>query len=106
MHPPTLTKADLADTLSEQIGLTKRESRQVVEAFFDLISQRLTEAEDVKLSGFGHFATRQKTPRPGRNPRTGELVPIEARRVVTFHVSQQLRDKVQGDTQGDTQGNA
>ena len=57
MHPPTLTKADLADTLSEQIGLTKRESRQVVEAFFDLISQRLTEAEDVHFLSFPYFKT-------------------------------------------------
>ena len=105
LQTPTLTKAQLADKLFDNIGLNKRETKDMVDAFFDLIVKELKAGNDVKISGFGNFQLRSKSPRPGRNPRTGELVPIEARRVVTFHVSQQLRDKVQGDTQGDTQGN-
>lgn len=89
---PALTKAQLADLLFEQIGLNKRESKEMVDAFFALISQRLTAGEDVKLSGFGNFQMRRKAPRPGRNPRTGELIPIEERQVVTFHPSQKLKD--------------
>lgn len=89
---PALTKAQLADLLFEQIGLNKRESKEMVDAFFTLISQRLTAGEDVKLSGFGNFQMRRKAPRPGRNPRTGELIPIDERQVVTFHPSQKLKD--------------
>ncbi len=89
---PALTKAQLADLLFEQIGLNKRESKEMVDAFFALISQRLTAGEDVKLSGFGNFQMRRKAPRPGRNPRTGELIPIDERQVVTFHPSQKLKD--------------
>ncbi|MBH1963358.1 MAG: integration host factor subunit alpha [Comamonadaceae bacterium] len=92
-----LTKAQLAEVLFEQIGLNKRESKDMIDAFFDLISQRLISGEEVKLSGFGNFQIRVKAPRPGRNPRTGELIPIEARRVITFHASQKLKDQVQAD---------
>ncbi|MET4576842.1 integration host factor subunit alpha [Ottowia thiooxydans] len=92
-----LTKAQLAEVLFEQIGLNKRESKDMIDAFFDLISQRLISGEEVKLSGFGNFQIRVKAPRPGRNPRTGELIPIEARRVITFHASQKLKDQVQSD---------
>lgn len=87
----TLTKAELAEQLFEQIGLNKRESRAMVEAFFDIIANTLIAGQEVKISGFGHFQVRDKSPRPGRNPRTGELVPIAARRVVTFHASAKLR---------------
>ena len=94
---PALTKAQLADLLFEEIGLNKRESKEMVDAFFEQISQALVSGDEVKLSGFGNFQLRTKAPRPGRNPRTGELIPIQARRVVTFHASQKLKDSVQGD---------
>jgi len=91
----TLTKAELADLLFEKVGLNKREAKDMVDAFFDLISESLIKGEDVKLSSFGNFQVRMKKARPGRNPRTGEEVPIEARRVVTFHASGKLKDSVQ-----------
>jgi len=97
LETPALTKAQLADMLFEQIGLNKRESKDMIDAFFEVISQRLIAGEDVKLAGFGNFQIRIKAPRPGRNPRTGELIPIAARRVVTFHASQKLKDQIQGD---------
>lgn len=93
-----LTKAQLAEMLFEQIGLNKRESKDMVDAFFDLISNSLVAGEDVKISGFGNFQIRTKAPRPGRNPRTGEPVAIEARRVVTFHASPKLKESVQNGT--------
>ncbi len=91
-----LTKAQLAELLFDHIGLNKRESKDMVDAFFDLIVQELVAGKDVKLSGFGNFQIRTKAPRPGRNPRTGESIPIGARRVVTFHASSKLKDQVQG----------
>ena len=97
LETTALTKAQLADMLYEQIGLNKRESKDMVEAFYDLISARLVAGDDVKLSGFGNFQMRVKAPRPGRNPRTGELIPIAARRVVTFHPSQKLKEMLQED---------
>ena len=96
LETPALTKAHLADLLFDQIGLNKRESKDMIDSFFDLISDSLVEGEDVKISGFGNFQIRTKAPRPGRNPRTGELIPIEARRVVTFHASHKLKDQIQG----------
>ena len=95
LETPALTKAQLADLLFEQIGLNKRESKDMIDAFFDLIAQSLVNGVDVKISGFGNFQIRTKAPRPGRNPRTGEPVAIEARRVVTFHASPKLKDLVQ-----------
>ena len=95
LETPALTKAQLAELLFEQIGLNKRESKEMIDAFFELISQRLVEGKDVKISGFGNFQIRTKAPRPGRNPRTGEAIPIEARRVVTFHASHKLKDQIQ-----------
>lgn len=92
---PTLTKAQLAELLFDQIGLNKRESKDMVDAFFDLVSGRLVEGTDVKLSGFGNFQIRTKAPRPGRNPRTGEAIPIQERRVVTFHASSKLKEQIQ-----------
>ena len=97
IETPTLTKAELADLLFERLGLNKRESKDMVEAFFELIHGSLVEGNDVKLSGFGNFAIRRKAPRPGRNPRTGESIPIKARNVVTFHASHKLKGVVQGD---------
>lgn len=98
METPALTKAQLAELLFEQIGLNKRESKDMIDAFFDLIADSLVEREDVRISGFGNFQIRTKAPRPGRNPRTGEAIPIEARRVATFHASHKLKDQIQGDT--------
>ena len=91
LETPALTKAQLAEMLFEQIGLNKRESKEMVDAVFDLITEKLVQGEEVKISGFGNFQIRTKSPRPGRNPRTGEPIPIEARRVVTFHASHKDR---------------
>ncbi len=91
IETPTLTKAELADLLFERLGLNKRESKDMVEGFFDIIHATLV------LSGFGNFNIRRKAPRPGRNPRTGEAIPIKARNVVTFHASHKLKGVVQGD---------
>lgn len=95
LETPALTKAHLADLLFEQIGLNKRESKDMVDAFFDLIVDSLIRGQDVKISGFGNFQIRTKAARPGRNPRTGELIPIDARRVATFHASHKLKDQIQ-----------
>ena len=100
LETTALTKAQLAEMLYEQIGLNKRESKDMVDAFYDLIGARLVAGDDVKLSGFGNFQMRVKAPRPGRNPRTGELIPIAARRVVTFHASQKLKEMLQPDDVG------
>jgi integration host factor subunit alpha len=96
LETPALTKAQLADMLFEEIGLNKRESKDMIDAFFDLISRSVVAGHDVKISGFGNFQIRTKAPRPGRNPRTGESIPIEARRVVTFHASHKLKEQIQG----------
>lgn len=97
LETPALTKAHISDLLFDQIGLNKRESKDMVDAFFELISDSLVEGEDVKITGFGNFQIRTKAPRPGRNPRTGEEIPIDARRVVTFHASHKLKDQIQDD---------
>ena len=98
LETPTLTKAELAELLFERLGLNKRESKDMVEAFFELVQTTLVSGEDVKMSGFGNFNIRRKAPRPGRNPRTGESIPIKARNVVTFHASPKLKGVVQGET--------
>ena len=98
LETPTLTKAELAELLFDKLGLNKRESKDMVEAFFDILHDSLVKGQDVKLSGFGNFNIRRKAPRPGRNPRTGESIPIKARNVVTFHASHKLKGQVQGDT--------
>lgn len=90
----TLTKAELAELLFEQVGLNKREAKDMVETFFDEIRNALERGESVKLSGFGNFQLRDKPQRPGRNPKTGEAIPISARRVVTFHASQKMKSMV------------
>jgi integration host factor subunit alpha len=91
---PTLTKAELAELLFERVGLNKREAKDMVETFFDEIRDALERGEAVKLSGFGNFQLRDKPQRPGRNPKTGEQIPITARRVATFHSSQKLKGLV------------
>ena len=98
LETPTLTKADLSELLFDKLGLNKRESKDMVEAFFEILHGTLVRGDDVKLSGFGNFNIRRKAPRPGRNPRTGESIPIKARNVVTFHASHKLKSLVQGDT--------
>jgi len=96
---PTLTKAELAELLFEQVGLNKREAKDMVDTFFGEIRDALERGESVKLSGFGNFQLRDKPQRPGRNPKTGEEIPISARRVVTFHASQKLKALVDGSNQ-------
>ena len=91
----TLTKADIADDLFDGIGLNKRESKGMVELFFSEISDALIAGEPVKISGFGNFELHDKSERPGRNPKTGEVIPVSARRVVTFHTGQKLRARVE-----------
>ena len=90
----TLTKAELTQTVVDGVGLNQREAKEMVDAFFSEISTCLACCEDVKLSGFGSFETRDKVERPGRNPMTGETVMVTARRVVTFHPSNTLKHAV------------
>ena len=96
----TLTKAELAEMLFERVGLNKREAKDMVETFFDEIRGALERGHSVKLSGFGNFQLRDKPQRPGRNPKTGEVIPISARRVVTFHASQKLKSQIDGSERG------
>jgi len=91
----SLTKAELAEMLFDSLGLNKREAKDFVDAFFDEIRTTLEGGDSVKLSGFGNFQLRDKPQRPGRNPKTGEEIPIAARRVVTFHPSQKLKALVE-----------
>lgn len=90
-----LTKAQMAERLFEELGLNKREAKEMVEAFFEEIRAALEAGEQVKLSGFGNFDLRTKNQRPGRNPKTGEEIPITARRVVTFRPGQKLKQRVE-----------
>jgi len=90
-----LTKAEMADRLFEELGLNKREAKEVVEIFFEELRQSLERNEPVKLSGYGNFELREKGERPGRNPKTGEEIPITARRVVTFRPGQKLKQRVE-----------
>ena len=89
-----LTKADLAEMLFNDLGLNKREAKEMVELFFEEIRSYLENNEEVKLSGFGNFDIRDKKSRPGRNPKTGEEVAVTARRVVTFKPGQKLKSRV------------
>ena len=91
----TLTKADMVEHLYDEIGLNKREAKDLVEMFFEEIKLSLEQGENVKLSGFGNFVLRDKNPRPGRNPKTGEEVQVSARRVVTFRPGQKLKIRVE-----------
>lgn len=95
-----LTKADMAEQLFDELGLNKREAKEVVELFFEEIRQALVDDEPVKLSGFGNFELRHKSQRPGRNPKTGEEIPISARRVVTFRPGQKLKSRVEASDGG------
>lgn len=90
-----LTKADFADSLFDELGLNKREAKEMVELFFEEIKGSLEQGKQVKISGFGKFELRDKNSRPGRNPKTGEEIPITARRVVTFRSGQKLKARVE-----------
>lgn len=90
-----LTKAELAESLFEELGLNKREAKELVDLFFEEIKDALADGTQVKLSGFGNFDLRDKNQRPGRNPKTGEEIPISARRVVTFRPGQKLKTRVE-----------
>ncbi|MCW5589545.1 MAG: integration host factor subunit alpha [Legionellales bacterium] len=90
-----LTKADIAEHLFNEIGLNKREAKDLVEIFFEEVKQSLANGHRVKLSGFGNFDLRDKNERPGRNPKTGEEIPITPRRVVTFKAGQKLKARVE-----------
>lgn len=90
-----LTKAEMAEHLFEKLGMNKRDSKDLVESFFEEVREALESGEQVKLSGFGNFDLRQKNERPGRNPKTGEDIPIRARRVVTFRPGQKLKSRVE-----------
>lgn len=91
----SLTKAEMAESLFNELGLNKREARELVDSFFEDVRVSLASGEQVKLSGFGNFDLRDKNKRPGRNPKTGEEIPITARRVVTFHPGQKLKARVE-----------
>lgn len=90
-----LTKAEVAEHLYEKVGLSKRDAKNMVEVFFEEIRETLESGEQVKLSGFGNFDIREKKERPGRNPKTGEDIPISARKVVTFRPGQKLKSRVE-----------
>ena len=94
METKTMTKADLEEMLFNRMGMHKRDAKDMVDAFFDELRTALESGRTVKLSGFGNFQLRDKAQRPGRNPKTGEEIAITARRVVTFHASQKLKEAV------------
>lgn len=91
----TLTKADMIEQLMRKLPVTKQQARMLVDGFFEQISQNLAEGREVKLSGFGNFELKDKKSRPGRNPKTGEAVPVSARRVVTFRAGQKFRQRLE-----------
>ncbi len=97
-----LTKADMVEQLTIRLRLTRQQARKLVDGFFEEISQSLADGKEVKLSGFGNFELKDKKSRPGRNPKTGESIPVEARRVVTFKAGQKLRGWV--DSQNNQNG--
>ncbi|WP_163930915.1 integration host factor subunit alpha [Paraferrimonas sp. SM1919] len=90
-----LTKAEMAEHLVEEYGINKRDAKEIVESFFEEVRAALANGEQVKLSGFGNFDLRDKSERPGRNPKTGQDIPISARRVVTFRPGQKLKVRVE-----------
>jgi len=90
-----LTKADISEHLFNSVTLTKRDAKDMVELYFQYICKALESGQQVKLSGFGNFELHDKNERPGRNPKTGEAIPVSARRVVTFRGGQKLRAKVE-----------
>ncbi len=98
MSKNTLTRADLTESIYESVGLSRNESSALVEAVLDEVADRLVEGENVKISSFGSFLVRQKNGRMGRNPKTGEEVPIDPRRVLVFRPSQVMKDQINGNS--------
>ena len=92
----TVTKMELVNLLFDGLGLNKREAKEFVELFFEEIRSALEHGDNVKFSGFGSFMVREKPQRPGRNPKTGEEIPVSDRRVVTYKASQKIKDQVEG----------
>ena len=90
-----MTKAEIIEQIYEKVGFSKKESAEIVEMVFDTMKETLEKGEKIKISGFGNFVVRQKRPRIGRNPQTGEEIPISARRVVTFRPGQKLKLRVE-----------
>ena len=90
-----LTKAEMTEKITNELGITKRDAKELVDLFFSEIKDCLADNEQVKISGFGNFDLRDKSERPGRNPKTGEEIPISARRVVTFRAGQKLKARVE-----------
>lgn len=90
-----LSKAIIAETLCNELGVAKPDAKEMVEQFFETIRHGLESGQHVKLSGFGNFTLRDKPQRPGRNPKTGEEVPVAARRVVTFKPGLKLKTKIE-----------
>ncbi|AKG06938.1 integration host factor subunit alpha [Moraxella bovoculi] len=90
-----LTKADMIDRLTIRLRITRQDARQIVDKFFEEISQNLADGKEVKISGFGNFELKDKKSRPGRNPKTGESIPVKARRVVTFKAGQKFRTRIE-----------
>lgn len=90
-----LTKADMIDRLTIRLRITRQDARRIVDKFFEEISQNLADGKEVKISGFGNFELKDKKSRPGRNPKTGESIPVEARRVVTFKAGQKFRTRIE-----------
>lgn len=97
----TVTKAELVERLFTELGLNRREARELVEQFFEEIKHSLERGDEVRISGFGNFGVRDKRERPGRNPKTGKEIPITARRVVTFRAGQKLKQRVIQETSGE-----
>ena len=102
----TVTKMGLANTLFDELGLNKREAKEFVELFFEEIRAALENGDNVKFSGFGSFSVRDKGQRPGRNPKTGEEIPVSARRVVTYKASQKIKDRVASSERAGSNGAA
>lgn len=96
MSKKTVTRADLSEAVYQEVGLSRNESAELVEAVLDEISKNLVKGDNVKISSFGSFIVRSKDGRIGRNPKTGEEVPIEPRRVLVFRPSQVLKNRVSG----------
>jgi|SRR3989339_13879 len=100
-----LTKAEMAEYLFNTLGFNKQEAKEFIELFFEEIKEALAQGKMMKLSGFGNFNLRDKSERPGRNPKTGEMIPVTARRVVTFHAGHKLKSKVEdSDQPGEEEG--
>ncbi len=100
MSDKTLTRMDLSEAVFREVGLSRNESSDLVERVLELVSDALVKGEQVKISSFGTFSVREKSARVGRNPKTGEEVPISPRRVLTFRPSHLMRDRIASGKRG------